>query len=434
MKSNKVLSRDLANQRTTSPKDQQRQLAEQRGIGKLPPNATSPLKSRSSELLDALFSENNIREVSKRLQRKRKRKDCQESEEKEESTPGIDGVTVSEFFHEVQTHIESLRKDIEKEQYQPLPSKGIQIPKPESAEMRTIYIPTVRDRFIQGLYAGVAGPIIDSRFLDSSWAYRNNRNCQQAVARASQIIRNGKNVVLHLDIERCFDSIGRARVIDLLFKMAPELENRTMRYLLRKFIYAGYDIEGGRTVGGKGKGIGIPQGNPISPLLSNVYLHPLDHFMEEQQWEALRYADDVRVFFRTEEEASGATERIEKFLNRKLKLSLNPEKTRVIDTESELAKFLGFGLDGQGRIHIHPDSILKYGRKIRKIHTEGRKAKKPISVETLQQSISSWCGYFQIAEVTPDLKEIDAELHRLNPRLMNAATKAWRRQESRNQI
>lgn len=323
---------------------------------------------------------------------------------------GIDGITF-EMIEEygVEEYLLDIQEDLKNKEYRPKPVKRVYIPKPDGKQ-RPLGIPTIRDRIVQQACKIVIEPIFEANFLDSSYGFRPKRDAKQAAEKVKKELYKNWYVV-DADIQGYFDNINHEILLGLLNR---RISDRRVIKLCRQWLQSGV-IENGKYYPTEK---GSPQGGVISPLLANIYLHVLDSYWENHKelGVIVRYADDAVIVCRTRKDAELAFEHLKRIMT-KLKLTLNPQKTKVVDMNKESFDFLGFRYQKFGK--------TKSGRKVPYM-MPGKKAMKKVKdairvitcrksayegleqkVEKLNPLIRGWRNYFQHGNSTKRFKQLD---------------------------
>lgn len=245
---------------------------------------------------------------------------------------GIDRMSVEELLPYLRAHKEELIESLSEERYRPNPVRRVEIPK-EGGKKRLLGIPTVVDRVIQQSIAQELSLVYEPKFSDSSYGFRPNRSAHQAVRKAQEIIESGHTYCVALDLEKFFDTVSHSKLIQLL---GETIRDGRVISLIHKYLNAGVMV-GGRY---EETTEGVPQGGPLSPVLSNIMLTELDRELERRGLPFVRYADDCIIFCKSARAAERVFESITKFIERKLFLKVNREKTHVGSVNGQ--KFLGY--------------------------------------------------------------------------------------------
>ncbi len=274
--------------------------------------------------------------------------------------PGVDGMTVEALGDFCRQHWPSVRSQLLAGTYVPQPVRRVEIPKPGGKGRRTLGIPTVLDRMIQQALHQELTPIFDPTFSDASFGFRPGRSAQDAVLCARDHISAGYRWVVDLDLESFFD---RVQHDVLMARVARRVKDKQVLRLIRRYLQSGVMVDGAVSV----RTEGTPQGGPLSPLLSNVLLDDLDRELERRGHRFVRYADDTRVFVRSERAGSRVLASLEQFLVKRLRLVVNREKSAV--TRPWRSTFLGYGFTSnlRARLRVARDSVKRLKAKLRPI-------------------------------------------------------------------
>jgi len=305
---------------------------------------------------------------------------------------GVDHVTVEMFEQDLQENVKKLSEALSKGEYRPAAVKRVWIPKPGSREKRPLGIPTVRDRVVQGSLRKVLEPIFEKGFSEESYGFRPGRGCKDALRRVVRLLRAGHEWVVDADIKGYFETIPHDKLMERIKEKVAD--GRVLR-LLEIFLKQGI-IEDMREWTPEE---GTPQGAVISPLLSNIYLDALDHTMEERGFKMVRYADDVVILCKSQEEAEKALEIVKRWME-EAGLELHPEKTRIIGmNEAGGFDFLGYNFR-RGRRWPRKKSLNKFKERIRAKtkRTNGNSLKTIIS--EINRTTKGWFEYFKHSDKT----------------------------------
>jgi len=248
--------------------------------------------------------------------------------------PGSDGQSIEQFEAKAAQYLEGLREQLREKRYRPRPVRRVYIPK-DGGGKRPLGIPAVRDRIVQQALLQVLGPIFEASFSPYSHGFRPGRGCTSALEVVDQAVRWGYEWVVDADIVKFFDTVDHELVLD---RVHERVTDGSVLRLIRMFLEAGV-LEAG-VVADERTQVGTPQGGPLSPLLANIVLHPLDAALRAAGFGLVRYADDFVIFTPTRERAQEALDLAQRVLTG-LKLRLHPEKTRVRSIDEGFS-FLGF--------------------------------------------------------------------------------------------
>jgi len=330
--------------------------------------------------------------------------------------PGVDGMTVAEFKDWLKAHWPTVRAALLSDSYLPQPVRAVEIPKP-SGGVRTLGIPTVLDRLIQQAVLQVLQPIFEPGFSESSYGFRPNRNAWQAVRAAQAYVQAGRRWVVDLDLEKFFDRVNH----DILMsRVAREVKDERVLKLIRRYLEAGLMQEGLATP----RTQGTPQGGPLSPLLSNILLTDLDRELERRGHVFCRYADDANLYVRSKAAANHAMTEMTEFLEKKLKLTVNGDKSACAKPWER--KFLGYSLTWhkQAKLRIAPESLKRLRDKVRRHVRAGRGRSLEATINELNGLLRGWMSYFRLTQTKGVLEELDGWLRR---KLRSLLWRQWKR-------
>ena len=392
----------------------QRVSAEQREYAEVcaPPKMTETDNTNTNEqtggLLEKILSADNLNKAYKQVKRNK-------------GAGGIDGMQVDELRPFLKDHKEELLKSILEGNYRPKPVRRVEIPK-ENAKTRKLGIPTVVDRLIQQAITQVLSPIFEKQFSDNSFGFRPNRSAHDALRRCQKNITDGYRYVVDMDLEKYFDTVNQSKLIQILSKT---IKDGRVISLIHKFLRAGVMVNGLFEESLEG----VPQGGPLSPLLGNIMLNECDRELEKRGHRFVRYADDMMIFCKSKKAASRTLDHILPYIEGKLFLRVNREKTTVAYVNK--VKFLGHSFyiyKGEGRLRIHPKSIQKLKDKIREVTGRSNGMGIEERKEKLNQIVRGWTNYFRLADAKNLLVRLDEWLR---SRIRMVTWKRWKRIRTR---
>jgi group II intron reverse transcriptase/maturase len=297
---------------------------------------------------------------------------------------------------------QALRQSLLDGSYQPSPVLGVEIPKP-SGGVRQLGIPTVLDRVVQQAITSVLSDIYEPKFSHNSYGFRPKRSAHQALAAASRYIREGRGYVVDIDLAKYFDTVNHDR---LMYRLSQDITDRRVLKLIRSYLQAGIMRNGLA----EQRQRGTPQGGPLSPLLSNIVLDELDKELEGRGHKFCRYADDCQIYVYSEEAAHRVKESITKFLEHKLKLTVNREKSAA--TRVTERSYLSHRFQIDGTIQISKTAQAQMKKRVRQItkRNRGRELKEVIA--ELTQYLRGWQHYFKLAIRKSWMQDLDGWIRR----------------------
>ncbi len=330
-------------------------------------------------------------------------------------SPGVDGMTVYELKATLPDRIDSIKESIRAGKYKPQPVKRVEIPK-DGGGKRMLGIPTATDRLVQQMVAQVLVPIYDPTFSEASFGFRPGRSPQDAILRVRDIYDEGYTVMVSIDLAKYFDTIPQDILMNVLRKT---IKDDLVIQLVKRFLKSGTVLTDGlRITSDKG----TPQGGPLSPLLSNIYLDHFDKELERRGLHHVRFADDAVIFVRTPRAAERVMESCSTFLEKEMKLVVNRDKS-VIGSPMEL-KYLGFKLcvmgDGSTGITIHEKALKKFKARIRALTNRYRGRKRGEVFGELRRFERGWMNYFGLATTAGLFEDLDGWVrHRMRAYIFN---------------
>lgn len=304
--------------------------------------------------------------------------------------------------------------------YQPRAIRRMDIPKPDGG-VRTLGIPTVVDRLIQQAIAQQLSAIVDKSFSDSSYGFRPGRNPWQAVQQAQRYIRGGKRWVVDMDLEKFFDRVDHRL---LMTRLTRTIKDRRVLRLIRRYLKAEMVKDGQR----EKRQAGMPQGGPLSPLLSNILLDELDKELERRGHSFCRYADDCNIYVSSRKAGDHLLKDIRAFVENKLKLKVNEKKSAVARPWER--KFLGYSVTWhkQAKLKIALTSVNRLKEKVRSLTTGNRSKSVKATINALTPVLRGWISYFRLTEVRGVVEELDGWIKR---KLRCLLWRQWKRPRTR---
>jgi len=355
-------------------------------------------------LLERILARENLNRAYKRVKSNR-------------GSHGTDGMKVGELHAYLKEHGADMRQSILEGTYRPQPVRRVEILKPDGGG-RLLGIPTVLDRVIQQAVAQVLSPLFERQFSDASYGYRPNRNAHQAVKKSKEHIDGGYRWVVDIDLAKYFDTVNHDKLLRIL---SQTIQDGRVLSLIRKYVRSGVMLNG--VVMDTEEG--TPQGGNLSPLLSNIMLNELDKELEKRDLKFCRYADDCNIYVKSRKAAERVKASITKFIEQKLKLRVNEEKSAV--DRPWKRKFLGFSFyhkKGGVGIRVHAKSVKKFKKKLKEITGRSNAMSMAQRMLRLKQVITGWVAYYGIADMQKLVRTLDEWLRR---RIRMCFWKQWKR-------
>jgi RNA-directed DNA polymerase len=320
--------------------------------------------------------------------------------------PGVDGMTVDELGPYLREHWGEIREQMLSSRYKPQAVRGVEIPKANGGK-RQLGIPTVVDRFIQQAIHQVLNRIYDPTFSESSYGFREGRSAHGAVEQARKYVAEGYRWVVDMDLEKFFDRVNH----DILMsRLGKRIKDKRLLGIIRRYLQAGM-LQGGLM---SLRVEGTPQGGPLSPLLSNILLDEMDKELERRGHRFVRYADDCNIYVKSEAAGKRVLSSITKWLEKKLKLKVNEEKSGVARPWKR--KFLGYSMTSnyEPKLKISSKSIERLKARLKEIFKRGRGRRLKAIIEELKPKLTGWISYYRLTQVKGVLIELDGWIrHRL---------------------
>ena len=334
---------------------------------------------------------------------------------------GIDGMKVDGLLPYLKRHRAELVEQLRKGKYKPNPVRRVEIPKEEKGKYRRFGIPTVVDRVYQQAITQVLTPIFEKQFSENSFGFRPKRSTHDALKQCQRNANDGYVYVVDMDLEKFFDNVCQSKLIEVLSRT---IKDGRVISLIHKYMNAGVVSKGlfEKTE------VGVPQGGPLSPLLSNIMLNELDKELERRGYRFVRYADDCMIFCKSRKSAERALRNILPYIEGKLFLKVNREKTCVAHISK--VKYLGYTFyNHKGfRFRVHTKSVEKMTKKLKELTNRSNAWSNENRILKLKQYIKGWVNYFKLADMKHLLRETDKWLRH---RIRAIYWKQWKKLKTR---
>ena len=364
---------------------------------KVPDSFVREEMQQVDDVLEKILMPENIREAVKEVKQNK-------------GAPGIDQMTVDELNAYFALNESNVIQQIRNKEYKPQPVRRVYIPKPNSDKKRPLGIPTVVDRVVQQAIARILTIEYDPLFSEHSYGFRPNRDCHKAMAEALMYLNEGRTWIIDFDIEKYFDTVNHDKLISIL---RENINDAVILHLIRAFLKAGVMDEGLVSPTEEG----VPQGGPLSPVLSNVYLDKLDKELEARGLAFVRYADDFVIFARSQKSADRVMKSVSSWIERKLFLRVSPTKTHIVPPSR--SEFLGFGFWKSGSEWKCKPIASRKARlwdKLRTVTCRRKAAALPLSVTVnkVNEILRGWINYYRISNMKDFMYETGAWIrHRI---------------------
>ena len=367
---------------------EQREYAEAFACQRITENTDTVTDLQTTGLLEKILQKDNLNKAYKKVKSNK-------------GSGGVDGMCVEELLMYLKKHGRELNQQILDGKYKPNPVRRVEIPKEEKGKFRRLGIPTVVDRVYQQAIAQVLTPIYERQFSNNSFGFRPGRGAQDALKQCKINADDGYIYVIDMDLEKFFDNVCQSKLIEILSRT---IKDGRVISLIHKYMNAGVITLNGmfeRTE------TGVPQGGPLSPLLSNIMLNELDKELEHRGHSFVRYADDCMIFCKSKKSAERTLQNILPFIERKLFLKVNRDKTSIEYIRK--VEYLGYSFYFHKglRFRVHPKAILKMKDRIRELTNRSNGWSNEKRILKLKQYIIGWINYFRLADMKNLLQRID---------------------------
>ncbi len=392
----------------------QRDSAEHEGYAEVRRSFRSIWKEKDSappELLEKILFKDNLNRAYKRVKANK-------------GAPGIDGITVEEIGAYLRDNQEVIIERIYKGKYTPDPVRRKEIPKSDGG-VRKLGIPTVKDRIFQQAIAQQLMPIYEVLFSDGSYGYRPGRSAKDAINKVKEYAEEGYRYAVSLDLSKYFDTLNHELLLNILRKNVKD--ERVIQWI-KRYLKSGV-MEDGVVVDTEE---GSPQGGNLSPLLANVYLNEFDQEFQKRGVPFVRYADDIVLLAKSERAAMRLLETSTNYLEGKLKLTVNKDKSRVVSVYAiRNFKFLGFALGRNGRgiyVRVHPKSWKKFKSKLKELSSRRSVQSIRPALERIKEYARGWLNYYGVASIKNPIDDINGWLYH---RIRMCIWKQWKKPKTK---
>ncbi|WP_033164476.1 group II intron reverse transcriptase/maturase [Clostridium sp. KNHs205] len=358
-----------------------------------------------NNLLELILRKDNLNKAYKRVKSNK-------------GAGGTDGMQVDELLPYLKENQDTLIQEIKGGRFKPNPVRRVEIPKETKGEFRKLGVPTVVDRVIQQAIIQELTPIYEEQFSENSFGFQPKKGAHDALKQCQKNVNEGYVYVVDMDLEKFFDTVCQSKLIEVLGRT---IKDGRVISLIHKYLNAGVITKGVF----KKTEVGMPQGGPLSPLLSNIMLNELDKELESRGHRFVRYADDCMIFCKSKKSAERTLENIIPFIEKRLFLKVNRKKTQVAHISK--VKYLGYTFyryRGKCRFRVHPKSVTKMKDAIRNLTDRNNGMSNTAREDKYQQFVRGWIEYFKLADMKNLLKGIDEWARR---RIRAVYWKQWKK-------
>ena len=388
---------------------EQKEYAEVSAHSKITENNDIITDFQTDELLEQILQPDNLNKAYKKVKSNK-------------GAGGVDGMSVDELLTFLKDNQKKLIQKLKDGKYKPNPVRRVEIPKETKGEVRKLGVPTVVDRVFQQAITQVLSPIYEKQFSENSYGFRPKRGAHDALKQCQQNVNDGYVYVVDMDLEKFFDTVCQSKLIEILSRT---IKDGRVISLIHKYLNAGV-VSNGMF---EKTDVGMPQGGPLSPLLSNIMLNELDKELVRRGHRFVRYADDCMIFCKSKKSAVRTLENIMPYIEGKLFLKVNREKTKVAHISK--VKYLGYSFyryKGKCKMRVHPKSIAKMKAKLKELTSRSNGWGNEYRALKLTQFIRGWVNYFSMADMKQLVKSTDEWLRR---KIRAIYWKQWKKVKTR---
>ena len=361
-----------------------------------------------SQLMEEILSRDNMTQAYEKVKANK-------------GASGIDDISVDEVMGYLRENWVDIKERIQKRKYKPQPVLRVEIPK-AGGGVRKLGIPSVVDRIIEQAIVQRITPMAEPYFSEYSYGFRPNRRAQQAIIKLLEYLNDGYTYLVDIDLEKFFDNVPHDKLMTLVGNIIQDPDTES---LISKYLKAGVMVKGKY----EETNVGTPQGGNLSPILSNIMLNELDRELEARGLHFVRYADDCVIAVGSNAAANRVMHTITKWIERKLGLKVNMDKTKI--TKPSRLKYLGFGFVKMGdkwEARPHRDSVKNFERKLKRLTKRSWSVDIDTRIKHLNWVIRGWINYFRIGKMKQNMIRIDKHLRN---RMRVVIWKQWKTSRKR---